>query len=100
MAVGLMLKTGCTKGNKDFFFALLEVRVIVLPSQMHECKDTFVERFFSNWHIICLMKIIYYIHVNIHASFTWQECPIVFVKLLKFSIVLYTKDTCFGNNIE
>lgn len=47
MALGLMLKTGCTKGNKDFFFALLEVRVIVLPSQMHECKDTFVERFFS-----------------------------------------------------
>lgn len=37
---------------------------------------------------------------HIHASFTWQEHPIVFVKLLKFSIVLYTKDTCFGNNIE
>lgn len=46
MALGLMLKNGCIEGNKDSFFALLEVRVIVLPSQMHECKDTFVERCF------------------------------------------------------
>lgn len=50
MALGLMLikmDVLTNEGNTDFFFALLEVRVIVLPSQMHECKDTFVERFFS-----------------------------------------------------
>lgn len=31
-------KNGCIEGNKDFFFAIMEVRVIILASQMYERK--------------------------------------------------------------
>lgn len=64
----------------------MEVRVIILVSQMHE--GTLLKIYF-NWQFMFVMtKNLFYLH----ASFTWQEHPIVFVKLWELSIMICQRD--------
>lgn len=62
----------------------MEVRVIILASQMYEFNAKFVENLFQLAFMFVMTKNLFYLH----ASFTWQEHPIVFVKLWELSIML------------